>query len=112
MNLIVIIKYEYCTTIIQIIVIIYDVQTRWNSSLYMLQSLLEQKRALSVYAAERTLPATLTAHQWELMTKTAEVLAPFEELARDVSRETASAADVIPAITGNFYLLFYIVRFY
>ncbi|XP_057217508.1 zinc finger BED domain-containing protein 4-like [Triplophysa rosa] len=76
-----------------------DVQTRWNSSLYMLQSLLQQKRALSVFAAERTLPATLTAHQWELMNKTADVLSPFEELTRDVSRETATAADVIPAIT-------------
>ncbi|XP_058606099.1 zinc finger BED domain-containing protein 4-like [Onychostoma macrolepis] len=63
-----------------------DVQTRWNSSLYMLQSLLQQKRALSVFAAERTLPATLTAHQWELMNKTADVLSPFEELTRDVSR--------------------------
>lgn len=71
----------------------------------MLQSLLEQKRALSVYAAERTLPATLTAHQWELMAKTAEVLVPFEELTRDVSRETASAADVLPAITGNFLFI-------
>ncbi|KAK0155780.1 Zinc finger BED domain-containing protein 4 [Merluccius polli] len=57
-----------------------DVQTRWNSSLYMLQSLLEQKRALSVFAAERALPATLTVSQWELMKKTADVLAPFEEL--------------------------------
>lgn len=51
----------------------------------MLQSLLEQKGALSVYAAEHTLPATLTAHQWELMTRMAEVLAPFEELTREVS---------------------------
>ncbi|XP_073715900.1 zinc finger BED domain-containing protein 4-like [Misgurnus anguillicaudatus] len=58
-----------------------------------------KKRALSVFAAERTLPATLTAHQWELMKKTADVLSPFEELTRDVSRETATAADVIPAIT-------------
>lgn len=107
MDLIVIIEYENCIIIIQIIGIISDLQTRWNSSYYMLQSLLEQKRALSVYTAERTLPATLTAHQWELMIKTAEVLAPFEELTRDVSRETASAADVIPTITGNFYLLFY-----
>ncbi|XP_028445073.1 zinc finger BED domain-containing protein 4-like [Perca flavescens] len=65
----------------------------------MLQSLLQQKRALSFFAAERTLPATLTAHQWELMNKTADVLSPFEELTRDVSRETATAADVIPAIT-------------
>ncbi len=63
----------------------------------MLQSLLQQKRALSVFAAERTLPATLTAHQWELMNKTADVLSPFEELTRD----------------GNlyFYLLLYTVTF-
>ncbi|XP_047669538.1 piggyBac transposable element-derived protein 4-like [Tachysurus fulvidraco] len=58
--------------------------TRWNSSLYMLQSLLQQKRAPSVFAAKRTLPATLTAHQWELMNKTAHVPSPFEELTRDL----------------------------
>lgn len=68
----------------------------------MLQSILELKRALSVYAADHNLPATLTANQWTLMEKTAEVLAPFEELTRDVSKETATAADVIPAITGYF----------
>lgn len=79
----------------------------------MLQSLLQQKHALSVFAAERTLQATRTAHQWELMNKTADVLSPFEELTRDVSRETATAADVIPAITSNlyFYLLLYTVTF-
>lgn len=77
-----------------------DVQVRWNSSLYMLQSILEQKRALSVYAADHNLPASLAPNQWTLMEKIAEVLAPFEELTRDVSKETATAADVIPAITG------------
>lgn len=78
----------------------------------MLPSLLQQKRALSVFAAERTLPETLTAHQWELMNKT-DVLSPFEELIIDVSRETATAADVIPALTGivYFYLLLYTVTF-
>ncbi|XP_057711962.1 uncharacterized protein LOC130929065 isoform X2 [Corythoichthys intestinalis] len=34
------------------------------------------------------------------MEKTAEVLVPFEELTKDVSMATASAADVIPAITA------------
>jgi len=76
-----------------------DVQVRWNSTHYMLQSLLEQKRALSVYAADHNLPATLTVNQWTLMEKTVMVLAPFEELTRVVSAETATAADVIPAIT-------------
>lgn len=83
------------------------VQTRWNSSLYMLRSLLQQKRALNVFAAEHTLPATVTAHQWELMDKTADVLSPFEEL----TRETVAAADVIPAITGNWYFYFLLILF-
>ncbi|KAJ8347384.1 hypothetical protein SKAU_G00287850 [Synaphobranchus kaupii] len=43
--------------------------------------------------------ATLTVNQWTLMEKTIEVLAPFEELTRVVSAETATAAVVIPAIT-------------
>lgn len=62
---------------------------------------MEQKRPLSVYSTERTLPAVLTAYQWDLMKKVADVLSPFEELTREVSREDATVADVIPAITGN-----------
>lgn len=82
-----------------------DVQVRWNSSLYMLQSILEQKQPLLLYAGSYNLPTTLTAAQWTLMEKTAEVLVPFEELTKDVSKANASAADVIPAITG--YFIFY-----
>lgn len=76
-----------------------DVQVRWNSTFYMMQSLLAQKRPLSVYAADHNLPATLTTNQWTLMEKAVDILAPFEELTRVVSAETATAADVIPAIT-------------
>ncbi|KAA8577696.1 hypothetical protein FQN60_016783, partial [Etheostoma spectabile] len=77
-----------------------DVQVRWNSTLYMMQSLLGQKRTLSVYAAEHNLPATLTVNQWGLMERAVEILAPFEELTRAVSSETATTADVIPAIAA------------
>ena len=38
-----------------------DVATRWNSTLYMLQSVLEQKMALAAYAAENHIPQ-LTAN--------------------------------------------------
>ncbi|KAL2087185.1 hypothetical protein ACEWY4_018244 [Coilia grayii] len=85
------------------------VQTRWNSSLYMVQSLLQQKSALSVFAAECNQPATLTAQQWELLNKTTDVLSPFEQLTRDMSRETATVALVIPNF--YFYLLFFTVTF-
>ena len=42
-----------------------DVSTRWNSTLYMLQSLLEQKVALTAYAAKHELSCTFTIHQWK-----------------------------------------------
>ncbi|XP_013856587.1 zinc finger BED domain-containing protein 4, partial [Austrofundulus limnaeus] len=71
----------------------------------MLQSLLEQRHAIGVYAAEHDLPATLTAHQWELMDNVLTILAPFEELTKEISSSTATAADVIPAITALKQLL-------
>lgn len=64
-----------------------------------MQSLLQQKRPLSVYAADHDLPCMPSANQWALMEKAVVVLSPFEELTRAVSAATASAADVIPAIT-------------
>ncbi|KAJ4944106.1 hypothetical protein JOQ06_012652 [Pogonophryne albipinna] len=76
-----------------------DVSVRWNSTQYMMLSLLQQKRLLSVYAADHDLPCMPSANQWALMEKAVVVLSPFEELTRAVSAATASAADVIPAIT-------------
>ena len=82
-----------------------DVATRWNSTLYMLQSLLEQKRALSAYAADYDLPSTLAGHQWKLIENMSSLLAPFEELTQQISSSTASAADVIPSIRALTRLL-------
>ncbi len=76
-----------------------DVQTRWNSTFYMVQSLIEQKRAIGVYVSENELPATLTSNQWNLLEKMVNVLAPFEEMTCQVSSSDALASDVIPAVT-------------
>ncbi|XP_051548034.1 zinc finger BED domain-containing protein 4-like [Myxocyprinus asiaticus] len=75
-----------------------DVQTRWNSSQYMIESLIAQKRTLSAYTAEYDLRATLTANQWGLLEKASTVLAPFEMTTREVSASSASVADVIPIV--------------
>lgn len=75
-----------------------DVSTRWNSTFYMLQSLLEQKRALGAYGADYDLPATFTANQWGLMENMISLLEPFEELTKEISSSSASAADVIPSV--------------
>ncbi|KAI4812432.1 hypothetical protein KUCAC02_023820, partial [Chaenocephalus aceratus] len=77
-----------------------DVSVRWNSTQYMMLSLLQKKRPLGVYAADHDLPCMPSANQWVLMEKAVVVLSPFEELTRAVSAATASAADVIPAASS------------
>ena len=56
-----------------------DVSTRWNSTLYMIQSILEQKMALATYATENDIPQ-LTASQLEIAQKMTLVHAPIEEI--------------------------------
>ncbi|XP_063738091.1 zinc finger BED domain-containing protein 4-like [Eleginops maclovinus] len=82
-----------------------DVPTRWNSSLYMLQSLLEQKLSLSAYAADYELPCSFTSNQWKLIENMTSLLAPFEELTQQISSSSATAADVIPSIKALTRLL-------
>ncbi|XP_023805814.1 zinc finger BED domain-containing protein 4-like [Oryzias latipes] len=83
-----------------------DVPTRWNSTVYMLQSLLEQKRALCAYVADYDLPSSMfTSSQWKLAENMISLLAPFEELTQQISSSTASAADVIPSIRALTRLL-------
>ncbi|CAM4568595.1 unnamed protein product [Leuciscus chuanchicus] len=76
-----------------------DVATRCNSIYYMVESLLEQKRSISAYGTNHNLPVTLTANQWTLLEKIITVLAPFEELTRQISSSTSSAAEVLPSVT-------------
>ncbi|XP_049326832.1 zinc finger BED domain-containing protein 4-like [Astyanax mexicanus] len=77
-----------------------DVSTRWNSTFYMLQTLLEQKRAIGAYAADFELPATLTASQWSLIENIVTLLAPFEQLTREICQADALASNVIPSVNA------------
>lgn len=76
-----------------------DVSTRWNSTYYMLQSLFAQKRVLAAYSADHKLPATFTSHQWVLIENILSLLAPFEQLTKEISSD-ATVADVIPLIAA------------
>ena len=75
-----------------------DVPTRWNSTFFMMESLLEQKHALAAYAADHDLPANLTAQHWGLIENVITLLSPFEQLTRNISSSEASVADVIPSV--------------
>ncbi|KAM4559372.1 zinc finger BED domain-containing protein 4 [Odontesthes bonariensis] len=82
-----------------------DVSTRWNSTFYMLQSLFDQKQTLAAYIADYDLPATFTPYQWQIIENVLSLLAPFEQLTREISSAKASAADVIPSFAALTRLL-------
>ena len=77
-----------------------DDSTRWYSTFYMMESLLEQKCTLATYAADYDLPATLSVHQWQSIENFTTLLSPFEQLTREVSSSESSAAEVIPSVTA------------
>lgn len=78
--------------------LIHDVPNRWNTVLFMLQRLLEQKKALIAMSAEMDLGGSISEDQWTLMEAIVKVLEPFEEATRTVSQDDASISSVIPCI--------------
>ena len=80
--------------------LVQDIETRWNSTFYMLERLIEQRQALSVTNAELNLKTELTHAQWTLAEKVVNVLGPIEEATRECSKESASASLVIPVISA------------
>lgn len=82
-----------------------DVKTRWNSTYYMIQSILEQKRTLCAFAADHELAAMLMENHWALLEKTMIVLSPFEELTQTISSSSSTTADIIPRVSVLKHLL-------
>ena len=56
--------------------LIQDELTRWNSSLYILQQIIQQKVALAAYGTKYSV-VQLTSHQLELATKVIAALSPI-----------------------------------
>lgn len=76
--------------------LVHDVPTRWNTVLFMLQRLLEQKKALIAMATEMDLG--VLEHQWTLMEAIVKVLEPFEEATHTLCQDDTSISSVIPCI--------------
>ncbi|KAL3831399.1 hypothetical protein ACJMK2_023150, partial [Sinanodonta woodiana] len=77
--------------------LIQDVPTRWNSTYYMLERLLEQKRAIGVYSQEADIKS-LTANQWRFVDKVLNTLKPFEEQTKQASLASSHAGMIIPGV--------------
>lgn len=78
--------------------LIQDVPTRWNSTYYLLQRLLEVKNAIVLYATEHNIPIP-TANEWRLMEKVVRLLQPFEEYTKLLSSNNAPISAVTPAVS-------------
>ena len=80
--------------------LIQDEPTRWNSSFYMLQQLIEQRTAILAAGAQCAYTIELRAQQWTLAEKLVRILLPFEEVTREASGDYSSAAVIIPVINS------------
>ena len=74
-----------------------DVHTRWNSSLYMVKSVIKQKMSLDAYATETGI-VTLSPTQLDLAEKIVATLSPIEEITKSISADCASVSLFIPFI--------------
>ncbi|KAJ7991290.1 hypothetical protein DPEC_G00295800 [Dallia pectoralis] len=60
--------------------------------------MLEQKRALNIYAGEHGKFTTPNADQWALVSNLTETLGPIEEVTFEMSKAEASISCIIPSI--------------
>ncbi|XP_050305061.1 zinc finger BED domain-containing protein 4-like [Anthonomus grandis grandis] len=80
--------------------LVQDISTRWNSTFYMSERLLEQKRAISLYVADYDTLTNLTTHERCLMEQCVKLLKPFEEITKITSAGLSCISEVIPQLTA------------
>lgn len=82
-----------------------DVSTRWNSSLIIIERLIQIKNPLSAAMSSlRRAPNCLTANEWDVITDCVPILKPFENMTTELSGEKyPNLSLVIPLLRGLQY---------
>ncbi|KAJ8375508.1 hypothetical protein SKAU_G00060880 [Synaphobranchus kaupii] len=78
--------------------IIQAVPTRWNSELHTLQRMLEQERALTVYATDYGHFTVPGAEEWDIVSNLVDTLTPMEQISLEMSSADASASCILPSV--------------
>ena len=78
--------------------LLQDVETRWNSTYIMFERLVEQQKAVNLYAINRGGVETLTNTEWELAERVVVLLKPFYEATIEISHDDACISSVVPII--------------
>ena len=71
-----------------------DEPTRWNSLLYMIWSVFEQKVAVAAYATNGSIPV-LSSSQLDIAAKVINILSPIKEITKNIFAEAAFISQVI-----------------
>ena len=80
--------------------LIQEKRTRWNMTFYMLQQLLEERKAISAAGVELEVPIELRIEHWTLAEKAVKVLQVFEEATLEAGGDYSSASIVIPVVNS------------
>jgi len=78
--------------------LIQDEPTRWNTTFYMLERLVEQRKAITASNVELDNPVELHASHWAIAEKAVKALQVYEEATHEASDNYSSAAIVIPIV--------------
>lgn len=78
--------------------LIQDVPSKWMTSFFMLERLVEQKKAIDEISIECNFREMISCDQWEVMQSFCNALKPFEVACREMSSHTATLGQVIPLI--------------
>ncbi|KAF1372470.1 hypothetical protein PFLUV_G00265730 [Perca fluviatilis] len=78
--------------------LIQDVPSKWRTSFFMLERLVEQKKAIDEMSIECNFREMISCDQWEVMLSVCNALKPFEVACREMSNRTATLGQVIPLI--------------
>lgn len=79
--------------------VMQDVATRWNSTFYMLERFVEQRKAIALYCISRNQPhQSATENQWQLAEMLVCILAQFEKATLEFSKDEACISQIIPFV--------------
>uniref|UniRef100_A0A3P9JTG8 Zinc finger, BED-type containing 4 n=1 Tax=Oryzias latipes TaxID=8090 RepID=A0A3P9JTG8_ORYLA len=78
--------------------LVQDVPSKWRTSFFMLERLVEQKNAIDEMSIECNFREIISCDQWEVMLSVCNALKPFEVACREMSNHTATLGQVIPLI--------------
>lgn len=78
--------------------LLQDVPSKWDTSLHMLERLLEQKRAVNELSVECHFRELISCDQWEVMQSVCHALKPFDAARRELGARVSTLSQVIPMI--------------